>query len=201
MPKAVQFYFDFISPYGWIAAEQIEAIAARYDRNVEWHPILLSVTVVHAMGLPPPLETPLKGNYLRHDIARCLRFQGLELAKNARFGFVSLSAARATCWIREVAPARTGELVCALYRTHWAKGLDISEPAVVLNVIEGLGFNRERAAAALLDGHIKDALREETEQAIGLGIFGSPSTVVDGEIFWGADRLSMVSDWLARGGW
>ncbi len=201
MPDPVIFYFDFTSPYGWIAAEQIDALAARFGRSVEWRPFLLSVTVVNAMGLPPPLETPLKGDYLRHDIARCLRFHKLDLAKNARFGFASLSAARATCWIREVAPEQTGELVCTLYRTHWAKGRDISEPAVVLDVIEGLGLDRARAAAALQDDRIKSALRKETERALGLGIFGSPSIIVDGETFWGADRLSMVSDWLERGGW
>lgn len=198
---AINVYFDFVSPYGWIAAERIGDVAARFGRPLRWHPILLKVTVLDTMGLPPPLETPLKGPYLQHDIARSLRYHGLRLAESARFGFSSLTAARAALWARGAAPDELHALILALYRAHWSDGRDISRGDTVLDIIAEVGLPRPDAAAALQSDAAKQALAEETAAAIRAGIFGSPTFVVDGETFWGADRIPMVEAWIARGGW
>lgn len=195
------FYFDFISPYGWIGAERIGTLARRFGRLVDWHPILLKMTVVQTMGLPPPLRTPLKGPYMRHDISRSLRFHGLQLAADARFDFSPLKAACAVLWAREIAPERVEALVLALYRAHWTGGRDISDSATVLDIVDGCGLSRPDAAA-MLDGDThRQALVAQTDAAMAAGIFGSPSVVIDGEMFWGSDRLSMVERWLDTGGW
>lgn len=199
--SAIDVYFDFVSPYGWIAAERIGAVAARFALPIRWHPILLKVTVLDAMGLPPPLETPLKGPYLHHDIARSLRYHGLRLAESARFGFSSLAAARAALWARGAAPDLLHTLILALYRAHWSDGRDISRGDTVLDIVADLGLPRADAAAALQSDAVKQTLADENAAAIRAGVFGSPSFVVDGEIFWGADRLPMVEAWIASGGW
>jgi len=198
---AIDFYFDFISPYGWIGAEQIGSIARRFERALHWHPILLKATVLEAMRLPPPLETPLKGPYLINDIKRSLRYHGLPLSGDARFGFSSVSAARAVLWVRDMAPDKVERLVLSLYRTHWSDGRDISDLNRVLDLIAALGLPRKEAAAALLGDAIKVALHAETAAAIEVGIFGSPTFVIGNEIFWGADRLSMMEAWIEKGGW
>ena len=198
---AIEIYFDFVSPYGWIAAENIGEMATRLARPLRWHPILLKATVIDTMGLPPPLETPLKGPYLRHDIARSLRFHGLSLAGSARLGFSSVAAARAALWVRSAAPEYLHALILALYRAHWSDGRDISAPDAVLDIVASIGLQRTDAAAALQSDVIKQALVDENAAAIRAGIFGSPTFVVDGEKFWGADRLPMVEAWIARGGW
>lgn len=198
---AIDVYFDFVSPYGWIAAEKVGAVAARFARPLHWHPFLLKATVLDAMGLPPPLETPLKGPYLHHDIARSLRFHGLSLAGSARFGFSSLAASRAALWARSTAPGHLHALILALYRAHWSDGRDISGADTVLDIIASIGLQRTDAAAALQSDAIKQALVDENAAAIEAGIFGSPTFVVDGEKFWGADRLPMVEAWIATGGW
>ncbi|QIB65099.1 2-hydroxychromene-2-carboxylate isomerase [Kineobactrum salinum] len=197
----IDFYFDFISPYGWIGAERIGAIARRFGRRVNWHPFLLQVTVMETMGLKPPLETPLKGAYLLHDIKRFLRYHGLGMSDQARFGFSSLAPARAVLWVRESSPGNVEDLVLALYRAHWAQGRDISEVSTVLQVVADLGLPESQVATALKSGAIKTALREETASAVRAGVFGSPTVVTDDEMFWGADRLPMVEAWLERGGW
>ncbi|WP_330902975.1 2-hydroxychromene-2-carboxylate isomerase [Sphingopyxis jiangsuensis] len=199
--RAIDVYFDFVSPYGWIAAEKIGEVAARFARPLRWHPILLKVTVLDAMGLPPPLETPLKGPYLRHDIARSLRHHGLRLTDSARFGFSSLAAARAAIWARRAAPDHLHALILALYRAHWSGGRDISRDDTVLDVIAEIGLPRSGAAEALQSDAIKKALADEVAAAICAGVFGSPTFVVDGETFWGADRIPMVEAWIASGGW
>lgn len=197
----VDFYFDFVSPYGWIGAEQIGALAQRFDRCVRWHPFLLKVSVVDTMGLPPLLETPLKKEYVHLDLRRSLRYHGLILADGATFTFSSVVAARATLWVRATAPHLTADLVLALYRTHWALGRSIADIDTVLAVIAELGLPRDAARAVLQSDAIKADLRHETANAIARGVFGSPTMVVDGEMFWGSDRMEMLACWLESGGW
>ncbi len=197
----LDFYFDFISPYGWIGAEQVGALARRFGREVRWHPILLKMTVIEAMGLPPPLQTPLKGAYMRHDIGRSLRYHGLTLAPNARFSFSPLNAARAVLWAKTWAPERVEPLVLSLYRAHWAQARDISVADTVLDIVASTGLPRAAAVDALQSDGLRDAPRAVTADAMAAGIFGSPTLVIDGEAFWGSDRLAMAEAWLQTGGW
>ncbi len=200
-PDMLDFYFDFISPFGWIGAERIGAIAARHGRRIDWHPFLLKATVIETMGLPPLLETPLKGHYSLHDAKRSARYHGLSISANARFGFSSVKAERAVLWTRARSPEDVGALVLALYRRHWRDGADISEPDVIVDVAADLGLPRDEVVAALDDPWVKAALHDEVSAAIELGVFGSPTVRVDGEMFWGSDKLDMVDAWLGCGGW
>lgn len=199
--SAIDFYFDFISPYGWIGAERIGSLARRFQRGVNWHPFLLKVTVVDKMGLPPLLDTPLKGDYVRRDLPRSLRYHGLGLAEDPIFNFSSVAAARATLWVRNVAPQKTEALVLSLYRAHWSDRRNISEAETVLDIVAELDLPREDAGAALQSDAIRTALREEIASAVTAGVFGSPTSIVDGEMFWGSDRLDMMEKWLETAGW
>jgi 2-hydroxychromene-2-carboxylate isomerase len=80
----IDFYFDFISPYGYFASLQIEQLAAKHGRSLRWHSMLLGVSVLKVMGLKPLLETPLKGDYVRRDMPRQARRLGLALARRPR---------------------------------------------------------------------------------------------------------------------
>src|SRR3546814_10341238 len=90
MPTPIDFYFDFSSPYGYLASEQIEALAARHGRTVAWRPILLGV-VFQQTGGQPLLDIPLKGGYARHDLARSARLLGLPFQLPASFPFPSVA--------------------------------------------------------------------------------------------------------------
>ena len=79
MPKPIDFYFDFLSPYAYFAATKIETLAARFDRRVSWHAFLLGVTVMQVMGLKPIMETPLKADYAEIDRPRMAKLLGLPL--------------------------------------------------------------------------------------------------------------------------
>lgn len=200
-PPSIDFYFDFLSPFGWIGAERIGAVARRFGRAVEWHPFLLKATVIETMGLKPLLETPLKGDYVRHDVRRSLRYHGLNLADDARFTFSSVLAARAALWARATTPEHVEALILGLYRAHWAQGRDISCLPTVLDIIEETGLPGSVAVEVLNGESIKTALRDETAAAIRRGVFGSPTLIVDGEMFWGSDRIPMAEAWLETGGW
>jgi 2-hydroxychromene-2-carboxylate isomerase len=201
MPRRIEFYFDFVSPYGWFAAEQIGDLGRRFEREVVWQPILLGITVLKAMGLPALMDTPLKRDYVAVDVPRCARYYGLRFNPPQGVQLSPLAAARAVAWAQGVAPDRCEALTLALYRRYWAEGVDISTPVAVADVAAELAFARLETLQALADPTVKDSLAQSLEQAIAKGIFGSPFFVVDGEPFWGADRLPMIREWLVQGRW
>lgn len=200
MPEPIEFYFDFSSPYGYLAAEQIDDLAARHGRTVDWRPMLLGA-VFKDTGSQPLLNIPLKGDYARHDLARSARLIGVPFVIPESFPFMSVAAARAYYWLRGQNPEKAVTLAKALFREAFGKGRDIASPKAVVRVCEELGIDGEAVAAALKDPAIKQRLREEVDAAIAKGVFGSPLMIVDGEVFWGHDRLDQLGLWLDRGGW
>lgn len=199
--KPIDFYFDFISPFGWIAAERVGDMARERGRAINWRPFLLKATVVDAMGLPPVVTTPLKGPYLVHDAARHARFHGLQLSDKVGGVFSSVAPARAVIWARRHAPELVEPLVLALYRRWMRDGEDIASPQAVIEVAAAVGIDPAALAEGLGDPEIKDALKRDVEDTIAAGVFGSPTLVVDGEMFWGSDRVDQAFAWIDRGGW
>jgi 2-hydroxychromene-2-carboxylate isomerase len=202
MPEPLAFHFDFISPYGYFASLHIEALAAKHGRAVDWRPMLLGVAVLKVMGLKPLLDTPLKGDYVRRDVRRHARKLGLTLGRDLDAPVGSpLPAARAFYWLREHHPEHQAALVHALYDAFWREGRDLSTPEAVAQVALPPGISAAALAAGAASETAATALREAVATSLAAGIFGSPTAVVDGEAFWGFDRLPDVDDWLARGGW
>lgn len=200
MAAPIDFYFEFASPYGYLASTQIDALAERHGRAVAWHPIMLGAAFKET-GARPLMQTPLKGPYLLHDVPRFARLLGVPLALPPVMPMNSLVASRACVWVEEDDPAQAKRLAKALFHAHWGEGRDLGAPEAVADVAAGLGIEREALLAAVADQRIKDRLREQTQAAIERGVFGSPFVFVDNEPFWGADRLAQVDAWLTRGGW
>ncbi|WP_374485030.1 2-hydroxychromene-2-carboxylate isomerase [Zoogloea sp.] len=195
----LDFYFDFSSPYGYFAAEKIDELAARYGRSVLWHPFLLGATF-KVTGLGPLPSIPLKGAYSLHDIQRSARYFGLPYRQPSSFPLPTQHAARAFLWINDRDPALARQFGLAIYRAYFVDDQNISDLAVVLDVAAGLRLDRDELSAVLGSAEIKTRLIAESELALARGVFGSPFIFVDGEAFWGADRLSQVEKWLAEGG-
>ena len=200
MAAPIDFYFDFSSPYGYLAANQIDDIAARHGRDVLWRPILLGV-VFKVTGRAPLTTVPLKGEYSKRDFARSARLAGVPYETPTKFPIPAQAPSRAFYWVHDRDPAAAKRLALALYRAYFADDRDISSPETTTDVAATLGIDRKEVAAALEDPAVKDRLRQEVEAAIAKGVFGSPYIVVDGEPFWGADRLEQVDKWLETGGW
>ena len=204
MSAPIDFHFDYSSPYGYLASERIEEIAERHGRPLVWRPILLGA-IFKVTGGAPLTEAPMKGQYSIMDMRRSAREHGVPFTYPETFPISAVPASRATLWLRdhddEALAALATPLVHALYRAYYADGRDISESATVLDVAAGTGVDRAALEAALADPAVKTALRTEVDGAIERGVFGSPSCLVDGELFWGHDRLEMLDRWLAAGGW
>lgn len=200
MKPPIDFYFDFSSPYGYFAATKIDAVAARHGRDVTWRPILLGA-VFKVSGQQPLPSIPLKGEYTKRDFDRFARFLGVPFKLPAKFPIAGQTPSRAFYWLNERDPRAAKKLALALFHAYFVNGLDISSPDVTVEVGAGLGLGTTELEMALSDAAVKDRLRREVDAAIAKGIFGSPYIVVDGEPFWGADRLDQVEKWLETGGW
>jgi 2-hydroxychromene-2-carboxylate isomerase len=201
MSASIDFYFDFSSPYGYLASEKIEAMATRHARGVDWHPILLGV-IFKQTGAAPLTMVPLKGDYSKRDMPRSARFHGVsDFRMPSKFPIPSQAPARIVLWQKQQDAARAATVVHALYRAFFVDDLDISIPENAVAVAAKCGVDAAAARAAIDDPAVKDALRQANDEAIARGVFGSPFIIVDGEPFWGMDRFDQVERWLATGGW
>jgi 2-hydroxychromene-2-carboxylate isomerase len=200
MPNPVEFYFDFSSPYGYLAAERIDALAAKYDRAVHWHPLLLGI-VFKQTGMAPLTQVPIKGEYSVRDFSRTARLMNIPFVMPSVFPIASQAPARVMLWIAGHNAEAAKAYAKVAYRAFFVDGFDISKPDTAAALAAGLGHDRNAAMAAIEDPQFKAALKQEVEQAIAHGVFGSPFFIIDGEPFWGADRLAMVEEWLKTGGW
>ncbi|MFV3129378.1 2-hydroxychromene-2-carboxylate isomerase [Niveispirillum sp. KHB5.9] len=197
----IDFYFDFASPYAYLAAARIDALAEGWGRPVRWRPILLGA-VFKVTSAVPNLNKPLAGDYLRHDVPRCARLWGVPLHQPLPQAFGSLAAARAFYWLDQAGGEHSpAALARAIFHAHWVEGRDMALPENVLDVAASLGLERDAVEAGIAEPGVKDRLRAETDEAITRGVFGAPFFFVDGEPFWGADRMEQMGDWLRRGGW
>jgi len=198
VPAPIDFYFDFSSPYGFLASQKIDALAAAHGREVNWRPMLLGVAF-KATGMAPLPQVPLKGAYSMRDFLRSARFHGIAYQQPATFPISTVSAARAYYWLQGRDPKKAVALAKALYNAYFAEGLDISNSENIAQVARGLGVSAEELAAALNDPAVKEKTKNEVDTAVAKGVFGSPYIVVDGEPFWGVDRFDQIERWLAQG--
>ena len=199
MSASIDFYFDFSSPYGYLAAQKIDALAAKHGRTVDWHPMLLGVAFKQT-GSQPLTEIPLKGDYSKRDFARTARYHGVQFHMPSRFPIPSQAPGRIVTWLKRDRPAAAAPTARALYHAYFVDDRDISSPEVAADVAAANGVARDGARAATEDPAIKDLFRKDVEAAIARGVFGSPFIFVDGEPFWGVDRFDQIERWLATGG-
>ena len=200
MANPIDFYFDFSSPYGYFASAKIDDLAAKHGRDVTWRPILLGAVFKITGGQPLP-TIPLKGSYSAHDLQRSARLFKMSFKMPTKFPIGSTAPARAFYWLNDRDPAAARKLALALFHAYFAEDRDISNPEVTGNVAARLGVDKVELAQALNEPAVKERLRSEVAAAIERGVFGSPYFIIDGEPFWGSDRLEQVDRWLESGGW
>ncbi|HEY6514240.1 MAG TPA: 2-hydroxychromene-2-carboxylate isomerase [Burkholderiaceae bacterium] len=200
--EPIHFYFDFLSSYGYFASLRIEALAARHGRSVRWHSMLLGVSVMKTMGLKPLLDTPLKGDYVLRDTARYMRRHGLQLRRKLTDPFMDpRAAARGFYWVRRHRPGQETGFAQAVFDRYWREGHDLGAPAQVAALGAVIGVDPAAMLAGIEGDEARSDLRDAVAASLARGVFGSPFFFVDGEPFWGSDRLEQLDDWLGSGGW
>jgi 2-hydroxychromene-2-carboxylate isomerase len=199
MASAIEFYFDFSSPYSYIASEQIEALAARTARPLEWRPILLGAVFKASGGAPLTEVYGPKSRYAVRDFARSAAFAGVPYRHPTVFPIGAVAASRAVLWLQREHSPKAAAYVHAVYRAFFVDDRNVGDATVALDIAQSLGIDAARLTAGVQEEAIKTALRVQVEQAISRGVFGAPTIFVDGEMFWGHDRLDQVERWISRG--
>ncbi len=184
----IDFYFDFSSPFGYLASQKIDALSAKYGRTAKWRPMLLGAAF-KTTGAVPLTQIPIKGEYAKRDFLRSARFHGLEYRHPDPFPVSTIAACRAFYSIDDEEARK--RLARALFSAYFRDNINIGEPENVLRIASGLGLQPDISSPA-----IKDRTKAEVDAAIAKGVFGSPFVIVDGEPFWGLDRFDQIERWL-----
>jgi 2-hydroxychromene-2-carboxylate isomerase len=200
MGSPIDFYFDFSSPYSYVANEWVDALAARHGRTVRRHAILLGATF-QAAELKSPVSYPLKREYSLHDFERTARFESLPYRLPPVFPIPSQNAARIFWWLADTRgeTAATAWATAGL-RAVFTRALPLQEPEALRGLAAEQGLDPAAAEAVWSDPVWKARLKRANDEAIADGVFGAPYFRIDGEPFWGNDRRPQIERWLATGG-
>lgn len=199
MAAAVRFYFDFSCPYAYLGSQRLDEIESLTGRAVLLCPFLLG-GVFRAIGQAQNLSatlSPAKKVHNRADLIRQAAWIGAPLARPHRHPNRTVLALRT---LLACPSERRREAMHALYAVYWQRGEDISDPEIVAAALARLGLDPAPLLRAAETDAIKAELRTRTDEALATGVFGAPAFVVDGALFWGADRVDMVIR-AARDGW
>jgi 2-hydroxychromene-2-carboxylate isomerase len=193
MDTTMRFLFDYISPYSYLASTQIRAVAERHGRSVEAVPVLFA-GLLDATGARGPAEIPAKREYTFRNVLRLARALHVAIEPPATHPFRPLTALRVTgC----VADARLRwKLAEALFAATWVRGERVDEPSVVAQVASDVGFDGPALVEEAASAEAKARLRRATDDALAAGVFGVPTILVDGEMFWGLDSLPLLERFL-----
>jgi 2-hydroxychromene-2-carboxylate isomerase len=191
--KRLDVWFDYSCPYAYLASTQVEALAARAGAELIWRPMLLG-GVFRAVGTPQNLSNVLSPPKARHnmlDMTRWAERFGVPLRMPAGHPFRTVEALRAT-----LLTGLDPRVIHGFYRAYWVEGEEVSAPATLRRVLREAGHDAEATLGRLDEA--REDLRARTDEAIALGIFGAPAFLVNGDLFWGQDRLHFVEQALAR---
>ncbi|HUT48416.1 MAG TPA: DsbA family protein [Alphaproteobacteria bacterium] len=198
MADPIIFYAEFVSPNTYLAIRDLNRVAQKHGREIEWRAFSL-MQVWDAIDYHPLGKPREKARYIRRDFQRCAVIEGQDLtmpekfpldAEGARLGFWRLAA-------RDRAAANA--FAAEVFNAYWGRGETITEPDVLAACAEAAGADPAEIAAAADDEDARKAMVEAGEQAVADGVFGSPHIIVSGEPFWGHDRVEHIDWWLQHG--
>ena len=195
----VHFYFDFISPYAWLAFKALPKSLEGISHRVHYHPVVFGAMLKHH-GQLGPAEMPGKRDWTYRQVMWLAKQQGTDLQMPASHPFNSLALLRLA-----VAASDNGQpnryVVESIFKHVWYTGLEASDAeqfaALQLHLFSQANLSLKDPQSV----EVKQLLQQQTQQAIDLGLFGVPSMVVNGQVFWGQDALPMLRAYLQGDAW
>lgn len=190
MEKKLEFFYDYVSPYSYLANSQVIEVAGS---NLIYRPMFLG-GVMQATGNQPPGTLEVKGKYLRDDIARWAAYYGIAYNRNPTFPQNTLNALRLAIVAQHdgVFPEVHG----ALYAAMFVNEQELSDDDVLGEIIKSTGMDEKTTYDRIAGQGIKDELKANTEEAVARGAFGAPTFFVGEEMFFGNDRFEFIREAL-----
>lgn len=195
MPPTLEYYYDYVSPFSYLADSQLAGVKERTGAEIRYIPMLLG-GVMKASGNSPPFSVPAKGRYTGADTVRWATRYGVELNPNSHFPVNTVLPMRAALVLQgnDAFPA----FHAAVFAGMWQQGQDVGDADVLGIILEKAGIEAGPILERCADQGIKDQLRKNTDGAVERGAFGAPTFFVGDEIFFGNDRLDFVEEALTR---
>lgn len=182
----VSVYFDFISPYSYLALVQLPGFAAEHDLTWRPHPVVYGA-LLDSTGLVGPVEVDIKRRYTFADVRRAAALLEVPLVGPPGHPFRSIDALRSVCLFLD--QPQWLPLAVRLASACWGEGRDLTDVDVLVACVSDVGLDPTDLGARLSGPAVKQQLRVSTEQALGAGVFGVPTLRWGDELFWGHDRL------------
>ena len=193
MARTLEFYFDYGSPYSYLADTQVGAIAQRAGAALERKPMLLG-GVFKATGNQSPAELPAKSKWSAFDMPMWAHHYGVPFNRNPHFPVNTLAL------MRGAAAAQLDGLFDryhpAMFQAMWVDGRNLNDIKEVAAVLTEAGLDARTFGQRIQDQDVKDRLKTTSDEAVARGVFGAPTLFVDDMMFFGNDRLSFVEQAL-----
>ena len=189
MIKTFEFYFDFGSPYTFLAHKQIRIIEKENLVKIKYMPILLG-GLLKLTGIKANIDIPIKGKYMIKDCKLWAKKYNIEFKFNNYFPITTLNLMR--CVLIAKKKGFEQNFINKVFDAIWKDGLNLNDNIIIQKLLESLDINPKVFLIEAADSKVKDELKKKTEDAFNKGIFGAPSFLVNDKIFWGQDRLEFV---------
>ena len=191
MIKPFDFYFDFISPYSFLAHKEIRKIENKLKIKIEYKPILLG-GLHNLHGIKAPAFIPAKAKHMIRDCKLIAE------RNNVKFKFNSYFPIRSLVLMRGVLVAEEDNYksyyINSIFNAIWQDGLNLNDENIIQKILKNLNVNPKTFLLRSASSSVKDSLKKKTTEAYEKGIFGAPSFVANNKIFWGQDRIEFAID-------
>tara|TARA_B110000091_G_C13653136_1_gene406257 strand:- start:327 stop:914 length:588 start_codon:yes stop_codon:yes gene_type:complete len=189
MIKPFDFYFDFISPYSFLAHKEVRKIENKVNIKIRYKPILLG-GLHNLHGIKAPAFIPAKAKHMVRDCKLIAQRNNVKFKFNAYFPIKSLNLMRGVLVAEE--DNIKNYYIDNIFNTIWQDGLNMNDDIIVQKILKNLNVNPKTFALRTASSSIKDSLRKKTSEAYEKGIFGAPTFVSNNKVFWGQDRIEFA---------
>ncbi len=190
MTKSVEFYFDVGSPTAYLAHKRLKQLKLEYGCSIIYHPVLLG-GLFKASGNSSPVTVPAKGRYMMmEDLPRFAKLYSVPLNTNPHFPINTLNLMRGA--VSSLDEEYFDTYIDTIFKAIWVESRNMGDIDTVIEVLSDAGLDAKSILEATQNPEVKQQLISNTEQAVERGLFGAPTMFVDGEMFFGQDRLQFV---------
>lgn len=193
MSNTIEFYFDFVSPYSYLAQTQMAKLQQETGAEIQYKPVLLGGHY-QLLDVKAPPTIPNKRDWINRDSRLWAEHYGVPIVWNPIFPFNTISLLRTVLWLEESKPEAVAAFVDQTFNAIWQNGLDVHDQQAVADHITACGFDMAEVMAGIGQDSVKQALKDSVSDAHDKGLFGLPAFMVKGDVFFGQDRLMFVKD-------
>tara|TARA_A100001011_G_C14200327_1_gene795364 strand:+ start:691 stop:1278 length:588 start_codon:yes stop_codon:yes gene_type:complete len=195
MTKSVDFYFDFISPYSFLAHKQIKKIEKKNEIKIKFKPILLG-GLHNLHGIKAPAFIPAKAKFMIRDCKLIAEKNKIQFKFNSYFPVKTLNLMRGVLISEE--DDFQSYYIDKIFDAIWKDGLNMNDQLIIDKVLKNLEINPKTFILRSSNENVKNLLKEKTNDAFNKGVFGAPTFIVNNKLFWGQDRLEFALNEFSR---